>query len=101
MAFSRESPFGATLANGKALIAGGYTCSGFCDYAISSEVYDPATNSWSATGNMKDAHYYTDPEAILLSTGRCWPVAARGQWVHERGRAVQAGASGWRVHRRG
>ncbi|MBK7580363.1 MAG: hypothetical protein IPI67_09185 [Myxococcales bacterium] len=78
MAFSRESPFGATLANGKALIAGGYTCSGFCDYAISSEVYDPATNSWSATGNMKDAHYYTDPEAILLSTGEVLACGGEG-----------------------
>ena len=68
MAAGRGWGLGGTLTNGKVLHAGGYGCSTGCTYLASSEVYDPATNSWTTTGDMISSRYYADPDSILLST---------------------------------
>lgn len=68
MAQGRAFGLGGVLANGKVLFAGGYGCPAGCTYLMSSEVYDPATNTWSSSGDMTAARYYPDPDAVLLST---------------------------------
>jgi len=59
------------LPNGKVLVAGGYTCGPppqTCDSLNSSELYDPATGTWTSTGNLnsaRDSHV-----ALLLHNGK-------------------------------
>ena len=52
------------LQNGKVLVAGGQDASGVL---ASAELYDPATGTWSATGN--------------LHTGRKWHTAILLRWI--------------------
>jgi N-acetylneuraminic acid mutarotase len=61
------------LQDGKVLVTGGCTSS-LCgaDTAIS-ELYDPASNSWSTTGNLITARYYHN--AVRLKTGKVLVVA--------------------------
>src|SRR5579872_301653 len=56
------------LSNGTVLVTGGcttYSCS--ADTAVS-EIYNPATNSWSTTGSLNTARFYHT--AVLLQTGK-------------------------------
>ena len=53
------------LGNGKVLVAGGVSSSG---YLASAELYDPATNTWSAAPSMNSARYRC--AATLLPTGK-------------------------------
>ncbi len=55
------------LQNGKVLVTGGCTSSSCGTITAVSELYDPATNSWSATGNLNTARY--SHSAIRLNTG--------------------------------
>ena len=50
----------ALLGNGKVLVTGGATYSynyPYSSYVASSELYDPATNSWSLVGSMSQGRY--------------------------------------------
>lgn len=58
------------LPNGKVLIAGGLG-DGFLDTA---EVYDPASGTWAATGNLVTAR--ADHTATLLASGKVLVVGA-------------------------
>src|SRR5215208_4016007 len=53
------------LADGRVLVAGGYNSSG---PTASAEIYDPATNSWSAADSLDTARY--DHTATALADGR-------------------------------
>ena len=57
---AREFPASATLADGRALLAGGDTAT--------AETFDPATNAWSATAPM--ARSRTAAAAVTLGDGR-------------------------------
>jgi hypothetical protein len=50
----RDSFIATLLPNGKVLVAGGESLDGFGGGSVlqSSELYDPASNTWSATGNL-------------------------------------------------
>jgi len=56
------------LPNGKVLVTGGCTASNCSTDAAVSELYNPASNSWSTTGNLNTARYYHT--AVLLKTGK-------------------------------
>jgi hypothetical protein len=49
----RESHTATILPNGQLLVAGGYNGSSLTD----SEIYNPASETWTATNGMTDAHY--------------------------------------------
>src|SRR2546426_996514 len=61
---ARDSHTGTPLPNGKVLVAGGHGSSG---PLASTELYDPATGTWTATGGMGTARYVHT--ATLLPTG--------------------------------
>src|SRR5947208_2749816 len=54
------------LADGRVLLAGGYD--GALAATVSSEVYNPTTNTWTATGNLNQGR--RDHGTVLLSDGR-------------------------------
>ena len=56
------------LPTGKVLVAGGCTSSNCSTDTAVSELYDPASNSWSTTGSLNTARYYHT--AVLLKTGK-------------------------------
>ena len=73
MVQSRQSPFVAGLADGRVLVAGGAIGVEFTDkgkvttLTKSAEIFDPATNSWSATAAMPSVRMAG--EALLLQDG--------------------------------
>jgi hypothetical protein len=56
------------LPSGKVLVTGGCTSSSCSTDTAASELYDPTTNKWSATGNLATARRYHT--AVLLQTGK-------------------------------
>jgi hypothetical protein len=56
------------LANGKVLVAGGYSDDAVASAVDSAEVYDPKTGTWSFTGSMAEPR--TSHTATLLADGR-------------------------------
>lgn len=56
------------LANGKVLVTGGCAAAGCGASTAASELYDPATNSWSTTGSLNTARAYQT--AVRLSSGK-------------------------------
>ncbi len=67
MSTARAFPTATLLPNGKVLVAGGFngsTCTAFA----SAELYDPSSDSWSATGSMSTARFYHT--ATLLPNGK-------------------------------
>ena len=56
------------LPSGKVLVTGGCTSSSCSTDTAGSEVFDPTTNKWSATGNLTTARRYHT--AVLLQTGK-------------------------------
>jgi hypothetical protein len=55
------------LPNGKVLVAGGCTTNGCGAHTAVSEVYNPASNSWSTTGSLNTARAYQT--AVRLTNG--------------------------------
>jgi hypothetical protein len=69
--FLSVARFGHTatlLQNGKVLVAGGCTASKCSTDTAVSELYDPASNSWSTTGNLNTTRAYHT--AVRLKTGK-------------------------------
>ncbi len=53
LATARYSHTATKLSDGRVLVAGGYTGStGAAAFVAAAEIYDPATNSWAATGSL-------------------------------------------------
>jgi len=69
MSVARESHVGVRLADGRVLVAGGHRGrrAAIVLYA-SAEIYDPATGSFSATGEMRARRHKHD--GVLLADGR-------------------------------
>ena len=72
------SPSATLLQDGRVLIAGGYHVDSKGDYQYHDEAYlfDPATNTFSSAGKMKDAR--SDHTATLLKDGRVLVVGGKG-----------------------
>lgn len=69
----RDNHTATQLQNGKVLVAGGAKCHTennvfVCQYFDSAELYDPATGTWSSTGNLNTAR--ADHTATLLPNGK-------------------------------
>jgi Galactose oxidase, central domain/Kelch motif len=66
------------LPNGKVLVAGGFfnNCSSGCSALNSAELYDPATGTWSTTGNLNSAPQ--SHTATLLPNGKVLVAADTG-----------------------
>jgi hypothetical protein len=56
------------LTNGKVLVTGGCTASDCSTNTAVSELYDPASNSWSTTGSLNTAR--SSQSAVRLQTGK-------------------------------
>lgn len=68
MSTPRGGHVAVSLADGRVLVAGGATWTDSPVAAQSAEIYNPATNSWSATGPM--LHRRLNHAAVLLADGR-------------------------------
>ena len=64
------------LPSGKVLVTGGCTSSSCATDTAVSELYDPTTNTWSATGNLNTARSYHT--AVLLQTGKVLAIGGSG-----------------------
>ena len=64
------------LPSGKVLVTGGCTSSSCSTNTAVSELFDPTTNKWSATGNLNTARSYHT--AVLLQTGKVLVVGGYG-----------------------
>ncbi|HEX4667401.1 MAG TPA: kelch repeat-containing protein [Chthoniobacterales bacterium] len=66
------------LLDGRVLLAGGLVKrdGGGFEFTDSCEIYDPATNSWSATGSLNEAREFH--HAVLLSDGRVLVASGLG-----------------------
>ena len=78
------------LADGRVLVAGGASqerppgCDGGCDFSLATtELFDPATNAWTAGGNLNVAR--SSAAATLLPDGR---VLLAGGYDHGGGRSL-------------
>jgi len=67
LSVARVAHTATLLENGKVLVAGGCTSNLCSTITAVSELYDPATNSWSATGSLNTARY--SQAAVRLNTG--------------------------------
>ncbi len=78
----RYSYTATLLQNGKVLLAGGFEadCFGLCPTS-SSELYDPATGTWSFTGNLNFAGG-GDP-AMLLPSGKVLVVSGKNAELYD------------------
>jgi hypothetical protein len=83
MSTARSNHTATLLADGRVLVAGGYNGA----YLSSAELYDPATDSWSAAAPMSTAREYHT--ATLLPGGQVL-VAGGGLLLGQRG-AVRPG----------
>jgi hypothetical protein len=77
MTESRRNHTATLLPNGKVLIAGGYTEGGGDKPVASAELYDPATQTFTPTGNLHEGRAYH--AAILLKDGRVLLVGGQGE----------------------
>ena len=68
MVIARSSPTATLLANGKVLVSGGQTSLVRPTSLASAELYDPATNRWSAAGSLATAR--SVHTATLLPSGK-------------------------------
>jgi hypothetical protein len=68
----RAHPSATLLPNGKVLIACGYGTFGaqFSNPLSSAELYDPATGTWSSTGNLNTTHGGEEFTTTLLQNGK-------------------------------
>ena len=65
----------AVLTNGKVLVVGGYGANR--DYYTTGEIYDPSTQIWSLTSNLKKARYGNT--ASILSNGKVLVCGGLGE----------------------
>jgi N-acetylneuraminic acid mutarotase len=72
LAVGRFGHTATLLRNGKVLVTGGCTVSGCSAFTAVSELYDPATNSWSRTGKLVTARY--NHTAAALTNGKALVV---------------------------
>jgi len=68
LAVARVGHTATLLPNGTVLVAGGCTASGCGTTTATSEIYNPATNSWSVTGSLTLARALHS--TVLLNTGK-------------------------------
>ena len=67
------------LSNGKVLVAGGYNCAN--DYLVSTELYDPTSETWSYTGSLNETR--SSHSATLLQDGRVLVVGGERNFNDE------------------
>ncbi len=74
MTFARHLHQAVLLADGRVLVAGGADRTDFGDALSSAEVYDPATNTFTATGDMAGPRVFFTltalPDGSVLAVGR-------------------------------
>ena len=76
----REAATATLLSSGKVLIAGGLDNSGFGNPLGTTELYDPATNTFAAsTPSMNNGRY--DATATLLPNGKVLIAGGQGVFV--------------------
>jgi MYXO-CTERM domain-containing protein len=68
MSTGRDKHRAAVLTDGRILVAGGETYTTFTQSTNTSEVFNPATKSWSNAGTMTTAR--TQPELVALASGK-------------------------------
>jgi len=88
MASARMSHTATLLGNGNVLVTGGYhltTSSPYIATYTSSELYNPAANTWSSTGNLSTSRY--GATATLLTNGTA--LVAGGVTIDSSGNAVE------------
>ncbi len=77
LSFPRDMHSATLLADGRVLVAGGWTGS---QTLASVEIYDPASNDWSQTGALVEARH--GHSSTLLADGRVLIVGGyRGTWL--------------------
>ena len=76
MSVPRYGHTATVLPSGKVLITGGCTATACSTNTASSELYDPASNTWSTTGSLNTARTYHT--AVLLKTGMVLAVGGSG-----------------------
>ncbi len=70
MAVARHKHAAVLLSSGKVLVVGGSDNRDWHGEYSSAEVYDPATNAFSATGAMNTARFKLPDAVVLLPNGR-------------------------------
>ncbi|HLY56592.1 MAG TPA: choice-of-anchor D domain-containing protein [Stellaceae bacterium] len=72
LAVARFGHTATLLSDGEVLVSGGCTAAGCSTTTAASEIYDPATNSWSPTGALNTARTYHT--AVRLKNGEVLAV---------------------------
>jgi N-acetylneuraminic acid mutarotase len=72
LSVARYGQTATLLPNGNVLVAGGCTAVGCSTQTAVSEIYDPASNSWTTTGSLSAARALHT--AVLLKTGKVLAV---------------------------
>ena len=80
------------LASGKVLVVGGWDQLGI-GIVATAEMYDAATNSWSAVGSLVTGRY--DHTATLLSSGRLLISAGFGSTYLASAELYDPASNGW------
>jgi N-acetylneuraminic acid mutarotase len=75
LSVARFAHTATVLPSGKVLVTGGCTASDCSTTTAVSELYDPASNTWSTTGSLNTARSYHS--AVLLKTGKVLVVGGR------------------------
>jgi hypothetical protein len=90
MQFKRRQLNATILANGKVLVTGGTSSSGFNDVRgaiLPAEIWDPATETWTTVAGMRVPRIYHGttvllPDATVLSSGSGRPPGSGGDIDH-------------------
>ncbi|WP_375770440.1 hypothetical protein NR798_05970 [Archangium gephyra] len=73
LALAREAHTATRLSSGKVLVVGGETFQPPSGYTHTAELYDPATNSWSAAGGMSHARGYNTATLLVANPALSLP----------------------------
>jgi hypothetical protein len=76
LSVARVGHTATVLPGGKVLVTGGCIASDCSTETAVSELYDPASNSWTTTGSLNTARYFHT--AVLLKTGKVLVVGGSG-----------------------
>lgn len=74
MTYNRRAHGGALLADGRVLVAGGEPQTA----SISAEIWDPATGTWTVTGQLNAARNGTDESLVLMGNDKVLMVSGYG-----------------------